>query len=111
MSGTSRAAPHGGGAAAILAQQPPDWAAGRLKPALMSTAKPTAGVFEQGAGRVDVARAVTQRVSATGGSVNYGFLAWPHNTPVTRTVGYRNDGGSAVTLQLGTARVFRTPRR
>jgi subtilisin family serine protease len=109
LSGTSMAAPHVAGAAAILLQQHPDWSAGQLKPTLMSTAKPTAGVFEQGAGRVDVARAVTQRVSATGGSVNYGFLAWPHNSPVTRTVGYRNDGNAAVTLRLSTAGVFSAP--
>jgi subtilisin family serine protease len=109
LSGTSMATAHVAGAAAILLQQHPDWAADRLKPALMSTAKPTAGVFEQGAGRVDVARAVTQRVSAIGGSVNYGFLAWPHNEPVSRTVGYRNDGDSAVTLRLATPDGFTAP--
>ncbi|OLB78038.1 MAG: serine protease [Actinobacteria bacterium 13_2_20CM_2_71_6] len=103
MSGTSMAAPHVAGAAAILAQQHPDWAAGRLKPALTSTAKPTAGVFEQGAGRVDVARAVTQPVSATGGSLNYGFFAWPHSQLVGKTVTYRNDGAAAITLTLAVA--------
>ncbi|HEV2782809.1 MAG TPA: S8 family serine peptidase [Actinophytocola sp.] len=111
LSGTSMAAPHVAGAAAILLQQHPDWPAGRLKPALMSTARPTAGVFEQGAGRVDVARAVTQNVTATGGSVNFGFLAWPQNGPVTRTVGYRNDGSSAVTLRLAADGVFTAPSR
>jgi subtilisin family serine protease len=101
LSGTSMASPHVAGAAAILAQQHPDWNAGRLKPALMSTATPTAAVPDQGAGRVDVARAVTQRTSSTSGSLSYGYFRWPHDPePVTRTVTYRNDGDAAVTLTL-----------
>ncbi|HSV66150.1 MAG TPA: S8 family serine peptidase [Mycobacteriales bacterium] len=103
LSGTSMAAPHVAGAAAILAQQHQDWTAARLKPTLMSTAQPTASVFEQGAGRVDVARAVTQQVTATGGSLSYGFFAWPHEQRVTKTVTYRNDGAAAVTLSLSLA--------
>jgi hypothetical protein len=67
----------------------------------MSTAKPTAGIFDQGAGRVDVARAVTQTVTATGGSLSFGVFAWPHTEPAsTKTVTYRNDGDAAVTLAL-----------
>ncbi len=101
LSGTSMAAPHVAGATAILLQQHPDWDAGRLKATLMSTAKPTGPVFDQGAGRVDVARAVTQRVTAAGGSLSYGLFAWPHTQPpVTRTVSYRNDGDAPVTLTL-----------
>jgi subtilisin family serine protease len=101
LSGTSMAAPHVSGAAAILVQQHPGWNADRLKPTLMSTAKPTAGVYDQGAGRVDVARAVTQPVTTTGGSLSFGFFAWPHNQqPVTRQVTYRNDSDADVTLSL-----------
>ncbi|MEV6824462.1 S8 family serine peptidase [Amycolatopsis sp. NPDC051102] len=102
LSGTSMAAPHVAGSAALLVQQHPDWAAGRLKSALTSTAKPTAGVAEQGAGRVDVGRAVTQQVTATTGSLGYGFFAWPRTQAVTKTVTYRNDGDAAVTLALAT---------
>src|SRR5256885_499953 len=72
LSGTSIATPHVSGAAAILVQQHPDWSGPQLKSALMSTAEPTAGVFEQGAGRVDLGRAVTQAVAATGGGLSYG---------------------------------------
>ena len=56
------AAPHVAGAAAILAGQHPDWRAAELKAALLSTAQPNAPgtVYEQGAGRVDLARATSQ---------------------------------------------------
>ncbi len=101
LTGTSMASPHVAGAAALLAQQHPDWSASQLKPTLMSTAKPTAGVLDQGAGRVDVARAVSQRVTSPSGSVSYGFFAWPYDEkPVGKTVTYRNDGTAPVTLDL-----------
>lgn len=102
LSGTSMAAPHVAGSAALLLQRHPDWLAGRLKTTLTSTARPTAPVVEQGAGRVDVGRAVTQDVTATTGSLGYGFVAWPRTAPVTKTVTYRNDGDAPVTLTLTT---------
>jgi subtilisin family serine protease len=103
LSGTSMAAPHIAGAAAILAQEHPDWKADQLKSALMSTSKllPGATVYQQGAGRVDVARAYQQKVTATG-SISFGYLTWPHTGqhPVTKTVTYRNDGDAPITLAL-----------
>jgi subtilisin family serine protease len=101
LSGTSMATPHIAGAAAIIEQQHPGWSPDQIKQALMSTAKPVANVFDEGAGRVDVARAVTQQVAETGGSLSFGEFRWPHNEPsVTKTVGYRNDGATDVTLAL-----------
>src|SRR5581483_6158885 len=89
------------GSAAIIEQQHPDWTPDQIKQELMSTAKPVADVFDEGAGRVDVARAATQQVSETGGSLSFGEFRWPHNEPaVTKTVGYRNDGATDVTLAL-----------
>ncbi|MFC9687243.1 S8 family serine peptidase [Kribbella sp. NPDC056951] len=107
LSGTSMAAPHTAGAAAILAQQHPDWKAGELKAALMGTAKanPKLNVFEQGAGRVDVAAVVKSTVRASVGSISNGVVRWPHNDdkPIGREVTYFNTGVAPVTLDLTAA--------
>ncbi|MBB5630521.1 S8 family serine peptidase [Sphaerisporangium krabiense] len=102
MSGTSMAAPHVAGAAAILAQQHPGWNGERLKAALIATARPGAGMtpYEQGAGRVDVARAVTQSVTNDTGNL-WTYLAWPHNDEdVTKEVTYTNASQEPVELAL-----------
>ncbi|WP_307860206.1 S8 family serine peptidase [Actinokineospora baliensis] len=101
LSGTSMAAPHVAGTAALLVQKQPGWAADRLKSALVSSAKPTADAFEQGAGRVDAARAVAQQVNVVGGGIGYGFVPWGSGR-LSKTVTYRNDGDAAVTLALST---------
>ncbi|WP_433166123.1 S8 family serine peptidase [Kribbella sp. CA-247076] len=104
LSGTSMATPHTAGAAALLAQQHPDWKAGDLKAALMASAKPADGqtAFEQGTGRIDVAKGIKQAVVTDPGSVSFGTAIWPHDddTPVTKTLTYRNLGDQAVTLDL-----------
>ncbi|WP_020392435.1 S8 family serine peptidase [Kribbella catacumbae] len=104
LSGTSMATPHTVGAAAILAQQHPGWKATELKGALMASAKAADGQtsYEQGAGRIDVAKAITQSVIAEPGGVSFGTALWPHtdDTPVTKTVTYRNLGDQPVTLAL-----------
>ncbi|GAA2634068.1 S8 family serine peptidase [Paractinoplanes durhamensis] len=104
LSGTSMATPHVAGAAAILTQEHPSWSSALRKNTLMGSAKPIdgTGVFEQGAGRVDVAREIAQNVSADQGSLSFGLAIWPHgdDQPVTRTITYRNSGTAAVTLTL-----------
>ncbi|WP_143591716.1 S8 family serine peptidase [Thermoactinospora rubra] len=99
-SGTSMATPHVAGAAAIVAQRHPDWTAGQLKAALMSTAK-DAGftAYEQGAGRLDVARADAQQVVATTANVDFGVVPDEH-APVTKQITYANFGTAPVTLSL-----------
>ena len=56
LSGTSMATPHVAGAAALLAQQHPDWTGQQIKATLTGSAAPTPGAsaFDQGAGRIDV---------------------------------------------------------
>ncbi|WP_117208881.1 S8 family serine peptidase [Allorhizocola rhizosphaerae] len=104
LSGTSMAAPHAAGAAAILAQQNPAWGPTDLKAALMSSAVAGdgIGVFGQGAGRVDLTRAVRQQVIAETPSLSFGVQLWPHtdDVPITRAVTYRNRGPADVTLGL-----------
>ncbi|MFE4972696.1 S8 family serine peptidase [Kitasatospora sp. NPDC056651] len=102
ISGTSMAAPHGAGAAALLAQQHPWWKGPQLKAALTSTAAPAAGqsAYEQGAGRVDLARATVQQVYATAEGTGIRLEGPPGGEPLTRTIEYHNDGQAPVTLDL-----------
>ncbi|MFC4017341.1 S8 family serine peptidase [Micromonospora sp. GCM10011542] len=104
LSGTSMATPHVAGSAAILAGQHPDWSGPQLKAALMDSAKPAGDPsrYEQGAGRLDIGRAVAQPVIADIGAIDFPVQRWPHadDTPTTQVVGYRNVGTAPVTLTL-----------
>ncbi|WP_306205023.1 S8 family serine peptidase [Actinoplanes sp. RD1] len=95
-SGTSMATPHVAGAAAILAQQHPDWSGPQLKEALVSTAKTGSDVtvYGQGAGRTDLARATTQKVVGTG------ILDFREQPAEPKTITYRNYGSTPVGLSL-----------
>ncbi|MEO3795833.1 S8 family serine peptidase [Nonomuraea sp. B10E15] len=98
--GTSMATPHVAGAAAIVAQLHPDWTGPQIKAALMSTAKDDAlSVFKQGAGRLDVARAYTQKVFATTGALDFGAVE-ADSAPATGELTYANLGDQPVTLTL-----------
>lgn len=102
LSGTSMAAPHVAGAAALLLEAHPDWTATQMRAALTSSALPIDGltVYEQGAGRLDIARAVTQAVFASG-DLSFGLIPFPQEQPaMTRTVTYTNLGDAPATLQL-----------
>ncbi|MDX8149628.1 S8 family serine peptidase [Lentzea sp. BCCO 10_0061] len=103
-SGTSMATPHVAGAAALLRQQHPEWTPAQLKSVLATTAKPTEGVsaFDQGAGRIDVAKAIGQVLTADVVAVNLGLHEWPHadDKPVTKPITYTNPTDAAITLDL-----------
>nr|WP_296072383.1 S8 family serine peptidase [uncultured Actinoplanes sp.] len=107
MSGTSMATPHVAGSAAILAGRHPDWSGGQLKAALMGSAQPGGEniLYEQGAGRVDVGRAVAQPIVADVPAIDFPVQRWPHadDTPITQVVGYRNTSTVPVTLALSVA--------
>ncbi|MDQ3404055.1 MAG: S8 family serine peptidase [Actinomycetota bacterium] len=104
LSGTSMATPHVAGSAAILAQRYPEWTGQQLKAALMASAKPIAeaGAHEQGAGRVDVARAIGQTVYTEPAAVSLGRQSWPHDDDpqVRKTFSYTNSAATPVTLRL-----------
>jgi subtilisin family serine protease len=105
ISGTSMATPHVAGAAAILAQQHPDWTGAQLKEHLTSTAKGLDGgysPYEVGTGRLDVATAVRTTVRGTG-SLFFGNHTWPHepsDVAVTKDLTFTNTGSADVTLNL-----------
>ncbi|MEU6529650.1 S8 family serine peptidase [Streptomyces sp. NPDC046928] len=103
IEGTSMATPHVAGAAAILKQQHPDWTYSELKGALTGSAKGGAYTpFQQGAGRIQVDKAIKQNVVAEPVSVSFGTQQWPHtdDKPDARKLTYRNLGTTDVTLQL-----------
>ncbi len=105
--GTSMATPHVAGAAAILAQQHPDWTNTQLKNALMSSTEAlsdTYSAYQVGTGRLDITAAIDTTVRATG-SAYFGYFDWPHqptDTPVTKSITLTNTGTTPVTLNLTT---------
>ncbi|MEV0389521.1 S8 family serine peptidase [Nonomuraea sp. NPDC050643] len=104
-SGTSMAAPHVAGAAAIMAQRHPDWTGRQLKAALMGSAAATPGAtpYEQGTGRVDLLRTLAQQVLVEPAGL---WAAFPWDGEgervSTKTITYANSGDTPVTLELGT---------
>ncbi len=81
--GTSMAAPHVAGAAALLVQRHPQWSAAEVKSALMSTAGPAwgdtsrtseASVLLEGAGLIDVGRADNPAIFSDPASLSFHYL-------------------------------------
>ncbi|WP_433217011.1 S8 family serine peptidase [Microtetraspora malaysiensis] len=102
-SGTSMAAPHVTGAAAILAQRHPDWTGRQLKAALTGSAAPSPGTtpYQQGTGRVDLVRALAQNVTAEPADT-WAAFPWdgPSGRTKTGTITYTNSGDAPINLDL-----------
>ncbi|MFE0359089.1 S8 family serine peptidase [Streptomyces nigra] len=104
-SGTSMAAPHVTGAAALLAQKHPAWTGQRIKDALMSTSvrTPAHSPYQAGTGRLDVGAAYLEDQVVASGSVDAGLVPWSRDgkpKTVERQITYTNTTGRPVTLDL-----------
>ncbi|GAA0943840.1 S8 family serine peptidase [Nonomuraea longicatena] len=102
LDGTSMAAPHVAGAAAILAQRYPDWTGEQLKAALTGSAAPLSEgtQFDQGAGLIDLVRGVRQPVIAEPANVWAPFRWDTAERTATKTITYRNSSDTPLTLDL-----------
>ena len=98
FSGTSMAAPHVAGAAAVLGQRHPDWTPAQIKSALATTGAPVritreVSPLREGGGRIDLPRADQPQLLVQPTSLSLGLLK-PGAT-VTRTLQLSDAGGGA----------------
>jgi subtilase family protein len=107
LSGTSMATPHVAGAAALLAQEHPDYSAAQLKSVLQATSHTLGGsapgvVFgsDQGAGRLDAAAALHQQVVPDRATFDFGRLLCDSTTEMTRQVTLTNTGTTDASFDL-----------
>jgi subtilisin family serine protease len=108
-SGTSMAAPHVAGVAALILEKHPDWKPQDVKAAIVSTGRPA--FFEQdksrqsvvaaGGGRIDARSAIDASILPSPATLSFGVVM-KRGTPfsATRTVTLTNRGGAAETVTI-----------
>jgi subtilisin family serine protease len=111
FSGTSMAAPHLAGSAAVLRQQQPGWSAAEIRSAIVNTARtdvlrnfssglPETDVNVVGAGRQDLNASAHAQVALSPVSVSFGAVPAGSGQTLSRQVTLTNLRGSAQALNL-----------
>ena len=119
FSGTSMAAPHTAGLAALVRQAKPRWTAGQIKNAIVNTSEPGGVVGyptrRAGAGVVNAAAAVRTSAFAYADAeeihLNLGVLEQKEDYLQTKTIRVRNRGTSPITFNLTAERAQGSPHQ
>ena len=117
LSGTSMAAPHTSGVAALTAQDHPGWTVEDLKAAMVNTADPALvsnyATSRGGTGEVQAPGATKTDVDAVGdkmtASLSFGFVDLRDNFSRVRSIKLRNHGSSAATFDVSQTNASGSP--